>query len=191
MGKNITRGTWISYKSEGASTESGPTGLLQTKVAYVVEHCADGKRVLLSNMDMLSKSLAKPIRNRAKLVKGERVTFASVTRDSHRTVEGRFIAYRAGGAAEILVPSDAEGTGAPNSRMMVDVRHIVSDAPKFAIARVRVNRQGYDSKGVYFGIGAPVYRFERDGWAMNYVRAESRTAAKAEVRKIHPGARFA
>lgn len=57
------------------------------------------------------------------------------------------------------------------------------------LERRRLDRQGYDRGGQYWGIGAPLYAWEcgdRDG----HVRAGDREAAKAKIRKEIADARF-
>lgn len=62
---------------------------------------------------------------------------------------------------------------------------------KFYLERVRLNSQGYDSGGAYWGIGQRLY------WAHDYpathecfVRANDREAAKDAVRVTFPKAEF-
>jgi hypothetical protein len=49
---------------------------------------------------------------------------------------------------------------------------------KFTAARVRLTKGGYDSRGKYWGVGAPLYLVENnpDGW-YQYVRAHSAVEA--------------
>ena len=67
---------------------------------------------------------------------------------------------------------------------------------RFSLARVPINRGGYDRMGTYWGIGTPLYRYEAvepdsTGPAPEgYFRAASRDAAKAELRSRYPLARF-
>lgn len=62
------------------------------------------------------------------------------------------------------------------------------------IERIRINRQGYDSSGRYWGVGAPLFSaYDGDTFGDIYTdtfRAADRDAAKAHVRKRHPNARF-
>lgn len=62
---------------------------------------------------------------------------------------------------------------------------------KFYLERVRINSQGYDSSGAYWGTGEPLY------WAHDYpathecfVRGATRAAAKEAVRQTFPKAEF-
>lgn len=61
---------------------------------------------------------------------------------------------------------------------------------KCTVSLVRINGQGYDSTGFYWGVGAPLWCVEaRDGedaWRRTYVRAESREEAK----RLFPRARW-
>lgn len=57
--------------------------------------------------------------------------------------------------------------------------------PKFKIylERVRLDSGGYDSRGQYWGVGEPLYRYSDDSGAIDgYVRAASRAEAKEKVR---------
>ena len=65
-----------------------------------------------------------------------------------------------------------------------------SDAPmKFNLMRVRLDRGGYDPGGAYWGLPSDLY-FACCGETEFYLRAKSRDAAKAEVCKDFPNARF-
>lgn len=60
-----------------------------------------------------------------------------------------------------------------------------------ALVRIRLNNGGYDAGGAYWGHGEPLYYFESFVSDISgYVRGRTREAAKAEVRKLHPKARF-
>jgi hypothetical protein len=62
--------------------------------------------------------------------------------------------------------------------------------PQFDIylERVPLNRGGYDRRGRYWGVGAPLYRYYDDVGAIDgYVRAHSREEAKAKARYQSPG----
>lgn len=48
----------------------------------------------------------------------------------------------------------------------------------FTIERVRLDKQGYDRRGMYYGTGAPVYRLDHiETGAMRTVRASTLAAA--------------
>lgn len=58
---------------------------------------------------------------------------------------------------------------------------------KLSAERVRINRQGYDSRGRYWGVGEPLYRVSSaDGDIDMHVRAASAKSAKAKVGKVNP-----
>lgn len=60
---------------------------------------------------------------------------------------------------------------------------------KTTLIRIKVNAQGYNSAGQYFGVGEPVYWYampDGKGYIENYIRAKDREAAKAVVRALHP-----
>ena len=67
---------------------------------------------------------------------------------------------------------------------------------KVHLSRVHIDRQGYDRRGSYFGVGKPLYEYSDDSGDLHgYVRAYDRQAAKAEVRakaknKGYPGVNF-
>lgn len=50
---------------------------------------------------------------------------------------------------------------------------------KLYAERIRINRGGYDSRGKYWGIGAPLFRVsDEDGQVDEYVRAPNAAEAK-------------
>lgn len=50
--------------------------------------------------------------------------------------------------------------------------------------RVRINRQGYDSHGHYYGVGAPVfYVYNEDAGFEEWVRASDNKSAITQVHK--------
>jgi len=66
---------------------------------------------------------------------------------------------------------------------------------KFYLYKIRINRQGYDSSGRQFGVGAPLYYFEPvEGSSCygdsGYLRAHSREQAKNMVATAIPNATF-
>lgn len=65
------------------------------------------------------------------------------------------------------------------------------EGQRFRLARVRIDSGGYDSGGAYWGLGAPLFRFEsEDGQLSGFLRARDREAAKSGVREDYPSARF-
>lgn len=67
-----------------------------------------------------------------------------------------------------------------------------ADSPPFYLVRVPLDSGGYDSGGAYWGLGAPLYRFEHSRLSdlSGFARGRTREAAKAAVRESHPLARF-
>lgn len=69
-------------------------------------------------------------------------------------------------------------------------------AVPFRLAQVRLNGGGYDNRGNYWGLGEPLYRYWYDtelpmgSIETGTVRAGSREAAKAQIWKWYPGAKF-
>lgn len=71
---------------------------------------------------------------------------------------------------------------------------------KFELRRVPLNQGGYDSGGAYWGTPSNLYHTRafvnytglegRGGMVEWFLRADSRDAAKAAVRKRYPTARF-
>ena len=68
---------------------------------------------------------------------------------------------------------------------------------RFYLRRVRLDRGGYDQGGAYWGIGAPLYRFEAGegpdkltAWPAGFLRDCDRQDAKAKLRADYPAARF-
>ncbi len=68
------------------------------------------------------------------------------------------------------------------------------DLPRrFYLRRIRLDSGGYDNGGAYWGHGAPLWYAETesvDGEAFFFIRATDRAAAKTEVLRRYPGARF-
>jgi hypothetical protein len=61
----------------------------------------------------------------------------------------------------------------------------------FSLRRVRLNSGGYDSRGRYFGIGAPLFRYvSEDGSIDDEIRGKDREDAKDEIRRTYPHAKF-
>ncbi|MEH3064918.1 MAG: hypothetical protein PGN33_19990 [Methylobacterium radiotolerans] len=87
--------------------------------------------------------------------------------------------------------------GRPNRDTFVDrkgrTQHLTVNehARPFCLVRVRLDRGGYDRGGAYWGLGAPLYEFTGPVTDISgFVRGRTREEAKAEVRKLHPAARF-
>lgn len=51
---------------------------------------------------------------------------------------------------------------------------------KLRLSRIRINQGGYDDRGRYWGVGAPLYFAEDDDGNHRALRAVSRAAAKAQ-----------
>jgi hypothetical protein len=67
----------------------------------------------------------------------------------------------------------------------------MNDRLKFTLRKVRLNAQGYTSRGEYYGSGQALYWYcSDDGYHDNELRASSRDNAKAQIRALHKGARF-
>jgi len=65
------------------------------------------------------------------------------------------------------------------------------NAKPFRLIHCPIDSGGYDRGGAYWGLGAPLYYYEGPLTDISgFVRGKSREAAKEEVRKIHPKARF-
>jgi len=65
------------------------------------------------------------------------------------------------------------------------------DGEKLYLRRVPLDSGGYDSGGAYWGLGQRLYAWSNiEGDRSGYLRARDRDAAKAEIRKDAPGARF-
>lgn len=64
---------------------------------------------------------------------------------------------------------------------------------KFYLRRINLDSGGYDNGGAYWGIGAPLYLAETqsvEGEVVEYIRAANRDAAKAEIMRRYPNAKF-
>jgi hypothetical protein len=62
-------------------------------------------------------------------------------------------------------------------------------ANRFYLRRIDINKGGYDSDGIYFGIGKPLYYFT-NGLVYDYLRATDRGDAISKVKDMYPGAVF-
>lgn len=82
--------------------------------------------------------------------------------------------------------------GAPMGRANSTGYTITEQAVPVRLVHCPLNSGGYDRGGAYWGIGAPLYYFEASpaGLVSGYVRGRTREAAKLEVRKLYPKARF-
>lgn len=102
---------------------------------------------------------------------------------------------RRGGAAPTLKMMEHEKTAIglrskrnpckanPRKRKRPHVWRGNPKGPKLTAERVRINRQGYDSRGTYWGVGAPLYRVSSDdGFTDIHVRAATAAEAKNKVR---------
>lgn len=67
---------------------------------------------------------------------------------------------------------------------------VTETARPFSLQRVALSSGGYDRGGAYWGLGAPLYWYDSGTGIDGYVRGNSREAAKAAVRAMHPKARF-
>lgn len=62
---------------------------------------------------------------------------------------------------------------------------------KATLQRVRINSQGYDTCGAYWGIGQPLYWTDLgEPGEGTFFRASNREAAKAKLREWYPDAKF-
>jgi hypothetical protein len=53
--------------------------------------------------------------------------------------------------------------------------------------KIKLNSQGYTSKGEYFGVGMPLYWYETEDCSVQgYVRAYNRRDAIHKIHAIHP-----
>ena len=87
--------------------------------------------------------------------------------------------------------------GARLGRPTTDPDTVPPASFRFYLQRVRLDQGGYDEGGAYWGMGAPLYRFEAGegpddlaAWPAGFLRARDRQAAKAKLRADYPGARF-
>jgi len=71
-------------------------------------------------------------------------------------------------------------------------RSELPDEPtKVRLERVRINSQGYDPGGAYWGTGEPLWvAHNADAYVELFTRAPDRSAAKARIAERFPLARF-
>jgi hypothetical protein len=63
-------------------------------------------------------------------------------------------------------------------------------SPRGSLVRIPLTKGGYDPRGRYYGVGAPLYRYEgTDGEEMEF-RAANRATAIGKVKNKFPHARF-
>ena len=59
---------------------------------------------------------------------------------------------------------------------------------RITLRKVRINAQGYTSRGEYYGCGQALYWWStEDGWHDSELRASSRDNAKAQLRALYKG----
>ena len=69
--------------------------------------------------------------------------------------------------------------------------HLEGTMCKITLRRIRLNRDGYDSRGFYWGMGVPLYWAGSDDGTVDMVfRAADRKLAKIHIRQLYPKARF-
>lgn len=68
---------------------------------------------------------------------------------------------------------------------------------KFALRREKLDQGGYTSRGQYFGVGAPLFRYSGEGlengtevYIDDYIRARDHKDAKAKIQATYPLASF-
>lgn len=67
--------------------------------------------------------------------------------------------------------------------------HVADYVGFLSVSRVRLNRDGYDRLGTYFGIGNPLYWVHSKDCSVDYViRATNRSTAVRAVRQGYPAA---
>lgn len=90
------------------------------------------------------------------------------------------------------LPDVSNSRGAPMGRVSRTLTpEDTSEPRKFSLRVVLLDRGGYDSGGAYWGLGEPVYwACSEDYEAEFFFRARDREAAKAEVLRRYPNARF-
>lgn len=84
----------------------------------------------------------------------------------------------------------------PTPHSWKDLQKTTSKPPKFTLRRIRLNKQGYNDIGHYYGIGCPLYwaclddsNPENPEESFTF-RARDRKAAKDHIRLMYPSAKF-
>ena len=79
--------------------------------------------------------------------------------------------------------------GAPFGRIHGRVS-LPTKGERLTLKRIRINRQGYDPGGAYWGVGLRLYAWTAGDGNWSYLRARDRESAKAQIREWQPGAEF-
>lgn len=91
--------------------------------------------------------------------------------------------------------NDPVGFGGVKSRGAALGRPHITDEPKeytgfLSVQRVRINSDGYDKNGTYFGHGGPLYWCANEECTVDFVvRARDRESALKQVLKEYPNAK--
>ena len=83
--------------------------------------------------------------------------------------------------------------GDPSRGAALGRRTIADGEPegKMTLRKIPLNLGGYDPNGTYFGLGQPLYWYADEGGNVDgMLRALDRNAAKSEVLKKYPAAKF-
>ena len=78
-------------------------------------------------------------------------------------------------------------------RKQLGMEDLRCTAETISLRRVKLSREGYNEDGRYFGTGAPLFFYHGSDPATSnfgYLRASSRTAAKAKLRAKCAGFKF-
>lgn len=91
----------------------------------------------------------------------------------------------------INIPDVSSRYGAPMGRPSLIPSKEVAEVMRVSLRRIRINRDGYDSGGAYWGLGAPLYcAQDPDGIIDMWFRARDRDDAKRQVKARCPNATF-
>ena len=93
--------------------------------------------------------------------------------------------------------NDPGGWGGDPARGAALGRNDIHDEPKtyegvLKVERVKIDADGYDPNGTYFGIGSPLFWVSNEEGSIDYVlRATDKANAKDKVKRRYPQVSFA
>lgn len=87
-----------------------------------------------------------------------------------------------------LIPAKVRVSKDGTVRVFVNPRHLKNPADTIVyISRIKLDRQGYEKSGQYWGVGAPLFQYETSDYSVHgEMRASSLTELKQRLKKKYP-----